>query len=95
MQHFSRGIHKMAVLSDNDRAAISKAWQELFSSRRDIFGAVTKNDIRAAINAIDTWVDDNVASYNSAIPLPARTELTAKQKAELLVFVVRRRWEIA
>ena len=85
----------MAVLSDSDRIALWKAWQELTSSRKDVFGAFTKTDLRNAINAVDDWVDANTASYNSSIPLPARTELTAKQKAELLVFVVRRRWEIS
>ena len=53
---------------------------------------VTKADLRAAIDAIDTWVDSNAASLNTAIPLPARTSLSASQKAKLLAMVVLRRF---
>ena len=57
----------MAVLSDNDRAA---TWAELmqeWSSAREPVG-LTKADLRAAVNAIDTWLNDNAAAANAAIP---------------------------
>ena len=57
--------------------------------------AVTKPDIQAAVNAVDQWIEDNAASFNAALPLPARTALNARQKARLLVEVVRRRFEVA
>lgn len=85
----------MAVLADQDRSEINRAFQALVSARREAFGALTKADIRAAVDAIDGWVDANQASFNSAIPQPARAQLTAKQKAELLLFVVRRRFEVS
>lgn len=81
----------MAVLSDSDRGA---TWAELmqeWSNVREPVG-VTKADLRAAIDAIDTWLNGNAASANSAIPQPARGALTAAQKARLLMFVVRRRY---
>jgi hypothetical protein len=56
---------------------------------------LTKADLRAAVDAIDQWADDNAAAFNVAIPLPARTALTAKQKAQLLFYVVRRRFEVS
>ncbi len=56
---------------------------------------ITKADLAAAVNAIDDWVDANAAAFNTAIPQPARAQLTAKQKARLLMHVVRRRFEVA
>lgn len=82
----------MAALSDSDRRA---TWAELmqeWSSLRDPV-AITKIDLRAAIDAIDAWVDANAASFNSAIPQPARGGLTSAQKAKLPLFVVRKRFE--
>lgn len=84
----------MAQLSAADRAL---AWQRVMtdlSGRRETVGALTKADLRAAVDAIDTWVDDNASAFNLAIPQPARGVLSTKQKAELLLVVVRRRYEV-
>ena len=77
----------MAVLTNDDRASIWAKYMSDISSRREGVG-VSKPDLRAAINAVDQWVEDNKGSFNTAIPLPARTALTAAQKAELLMYVV-------
>jgi hypothetical protein len=53
---------------------------------------ITKADLRAAINAADDWANTNTTSYNTALPLPARTSLTTAQKALLLNFVITRRY---
>lgn len=81
----------MATLSSNDRA---EAWAELmqeWSNARESV-ALTKADLRAAVDAIDTWLNDNAASANTAIPQPARSALTTTQKALLLMHVVRKRY---
>ena len=81
----------MAVLSEGDR---SDTWAELmqeWSNARDEV-ALTKPDLRAAVNGIDTWLNDNAASANAAIPQPARGALTATQKALLLTYVIRKRY---
>lgn len=83
----------MAVLSDNDRADVWAAIMRDFSIARESVG-VSKTDLRAAVNAIDVWVNDNSSSFNTAIPQPARTALTASQKARLLMIVVKRRFEV-
>jgi hypothetical protein len=80
----------MAVLSNADRINI---WAEAMR-RPDNSGTVTKADLRAAVDAIDSWVDSNSAAFNTAIPQPARGALTAKQKAALLMLVVGRRFEV-
>lgn len=59
-----------------------------------LMAGVVKADLRAAVDAIDQWVSDNAASFNSAIPQPARAALTAAQKAELFLFVVRKRFQV-
>ncbi len=80
----------MAVLSDNDRAAL---WAEYMSDARlGALGSVTKADLRAAVNAIDAFLNDNAAAINTAIPQPARAQLTSAQKALLLMFVIQRRY---
>lgn len=84
----------MAVLSDTERAAL---WGEFMRTLENISGtgAMTKADLRAAINAVDDWTDSNAAAFNAAIPQPARGLLSARQKAALLVFVTKRRWELS
>jgi hypothetical protein len=84
----------MALLSDSERAALSQIFQAFESSRRAALSGVTSDDIRAAINAVDQWVEDNQTSFNQAIPQPARTGLTTSQKAQILFYVVRRRYEV-
>ena len=81
----------MAVLPDNDRAAV---WAKWMQENVELCGALTKADLRAAVNAADQWSDDNDTSFNTALPQPARGVLTAKQKARLLMEIIRRRFEV-
>lgn len=81
----------MAILVDADRESIKAEIMQDFSSAQEPCG-ITKADLRAAINAADDWANANAVNYNSALPLPARTVLTAAQKARLLMHVVRKRW---
>ena len=84
----------MAVLSDSERAALSARFQSDGSAAREVFAGLTKAQLRAAIDAADSWAESNAASYNSALPVAARTNLTASQKAKLLMYVIRRRYEV-
>lgn len=83
----------MAAMPAPDRIAIGAEFQSDVSHAREMFGACTKSDIQAAVAAIDDWVVANATSFNSAIPLPARTALTAAQKTSLFMRIVRRRFE--
>jgi hypothetical protein len=78
----------MAVLADADRAAVWSQWMHL--NREDC--SITKADLRAAVDALDVFLDNNAAAINSAIPQPARGALTAAQKARLLSLVALRRF---
>jgi hypothetical protein len=79
----------MAVLNEADRADVWANWMR----ENDAPIAIVKADLRAAVDAIDDWVNSNAASFNTAIPLPARTSLSARQKEWILHFVIRRRFE--
>lgn len=82
----------MAVLSDNDRSALWLDLMREFSRDRDVLGALTKAELRAAVNGIDDYLSTNAAAINTAIPQPARGVLTTAQKARLLNAVVRQRY---
>jgi hypothetical protein len=84
----------MAILTDQNRAALwAEVMREMSAGGEGC--SITKTDLRLALNAVDQWVDDNSAAFNSAIPQPARSALTSKQKARLLAYVVRRRFEVS
>jgi hypothetical protein len=83
----------MPALGSSDRVAIGAGFQFDASWAREAFGAVVKADLQAAVAAVDDWVVANAASFNTALPLAARNGLTAAQKARLLMYVVKRRYE--
>jgi hypothetical protein len=84
----------MAVMNSADRTAVSALFQSDASLVRETLTGVLRSDIQAAVNAIDDWVVANAASFNSALPLAARSNLTAAQKARLLSYVVMRRYVV-
>jgi hypothetical protein len=81
----------MVKLPDLDRQA---AWGELMSKWSSEHKAcpLSKVQLRDFLNAVDDWIDANAASYNQALPLAARNNLTPSQKAEGLLFMVERRF---
>jgi hypothetical protein len=85
----------MAVLPDQDRADLWAAYMQEQSTEHSPIVALSKADIRAAVNAADAWAEANAAAYNAALPTAARNNLTQQQKARLLLWVVRRRWEVS
>jgi hypothetical protein len=82
----------VAILSNPDRAV------EVATLQRDADcpGAITKADLRAAFDAIDGWWETTGAALaNAALPLPARTAMTTRQKAKLFTALLRRRYEVS
>ena len=77
----------MAVLPDVDRKRVWRGLSRWWSNVRESF-ALTKVDLQAAIAATDTWIDNNQTSFNSALPVAARNNMTAAQKTLMLVAVV-------
>ena len=81
----------MAVLSDQNRASLQTAFASELSSLRESC-TVSRADLRAAVNALDDFLNTNAAAINTAIPQPARSNLSTPQKARLLSYVIRYRY---
>ena len=79
----------MAVLTSEQRFAL---WAEF---QRGDTGemALTKPELRAAVDALDDWFDANTATINAALPQPARGALTQRQKAMLFMHVLTQRFK--
>jgi hypothetical protein len=76
----------MTVLSNAERIEI---WSH--SMRQGHQLSISKTELKAAIDAVDDWVDSNAVSYNNALPVAARTNLTVNQKAGILAYVAAKR----
>lgn len=80
----------MTALLNNDRFDV---WARLMR-RDEAYASMLKGDLRAAVDAADDWIEANKASFNAALPLPARTSLTARQKALLFMAVAAKKFEV-
>ena len=76
----------MAALDSTARQAVRDA---IMRSRN--IGAVTKVDLRAAIDATDAWIDANAAAFNTALPEPFKSAANAQEKTLLFCFVALKR----
>ncbi len=83
----------MAKMSTSQRKALWAEFMREVSRERERL-ALTKPQLRAAIDAADDWLDDNAASFNAALPVAARTALDARQKARLLRAILGKRFEV-
>jgi hypothetical protein len=78
----------MAVLDETNRARVAA------QAMREALGGVPnclKADLRAAVDATDTWIDSQAASFNAALPTAFRNNATLTQKTLLFCFVAMRR----
>ena len=73
----------MVVLSTTMRQRI---WRK-FMAAGAVPPTVLKADARAAVDALDNWVDGNAAALNTALPQPFRGAATTEQKALLMAYV--------
>ena len=74
----------MAILNDEDRIQIWSNYMAQISGRREAI-ALTKTDLREAINAVDDWLDTADAAIYQALPGAAQTSLTAGQVRDLFM----------
>jgi hypothetical protein len=84
----------LAVLSNAERTALWAQLMRDLSDARETCG-LTKPQLQAAVDAADSWADSNAASFNTALPVAARNNLTTGQKARLLAAVILRRWQVS
>lgn len=84
----------MALLPATQQREVFHEWMEEIAALSLIWGAVVKSDLLGAVVAIDQWCEDNQIAFNQAIPQPARSQLTPKQKAILLALVALKRHRV-
>lgn len=80
----------MAVLPDSDRR---EQWAKFMQENKEML-SLTKSELRDAVNATDLWIEDNQGSFNAAIPLPARTALSTRQKVLIFMFMAAKRFDV-
>ena len=78
----------MATLSLQDRFDV---WADLMRQNLGTV-SITKPQLRAAIDALDDFMDQNATAINNALPVAARTNLTVPQKAAVLSAVIAKRY---
>lgn len=76
----------MAVLPDNDRQRVATGLARYWSLFRTSV-PVLASDVRDAVNATDSWIDSNQASYNSALPVAFESGASTAQKTLLFCAV--------
>lgn len=74
--------------TEQDRIAIDYSNAEFVGP--NLPANLNRDDIKAAANALDTFITDNLVAINNALPLPFRTTATQPQKLRLFKFVVAR-----
>ena len=82
------------ALTNLEKQNLYNKFIALGKEQREPLGNFSKQDLKDVVAAIDQWVEDTQAVFNSAIPLPCRTQLTQKQKVLLLYYVLNHRWEV-
>jgi hypothetical protein len=80
----------MALTSEQQEEVYAELMQLLSNTRESV--ELVKSDLRDAIAAADTWIENNVAAFNATLPGTARTTLTTSQKAMLLAYVTMKRY---
>ena len=83
----------MAVLNEEDRIHVWAKLMQKYSSDGETIGII-KQDLRAAVNALDDYMDTNAVAMNSTLPEPAKSGLTQAQKALILSYVVLKRYGV-
>ena len=76
----------MTVLASGVRTQVWRGLMRYWSNLRTPV-AVNKFELRAAIDATDQWIEDNVPSYNNALPTEAKNNLTQIQKTMLFCII--------
>jgi hypothetical protein len=76
----------MAVLDEANRFQVFAHALRLIA-----FAGLTKPNVRAALDATDQWIEDNQASFNTALPQPFRGTASTAVKTLLFCYVAMRR----
>lgn len=81
----------MAVMDGEERRRVWAHLMRSIPAEIAPMPAVTKAELRAAVDACDEWITLNAAVFNAALPQPFRAEASAAQKTWLFAMVALRR----
>ena len=81
----------MALLPQGERDAAYKEYTNGGNCDGGL-SALSTADVKAAVAALDQWLEDNAAAANAALPVAFRTAASDRQKALLMSFVIYRRY---
>lgn len=81
----------MAELPDADRQIAARAWVQKAFVEANATANMAHDTIKAAVDATDTWIDTNQASFNTALPEPFKTTADLSQKTLLFCYVAMKR----
>lgn len=84
----------MAILTDPQRQAVWAEFMNVLNLEHELL-PLNKSQLRVAVDATDNWIDLNAGSFNTALPPEAQAKLTSRQKARLLAWVLRKRFEVS
>jgi hypothetical protein len=82
----------MAIKNEQITEARQKISKYLSNNR--IETEATKQDFDDALEGLDSYLDDNAAAINQAIPESARAKLNVNEKAMILKYLVDKRMEV-
>ena len=80
-------------LSEPERELVFLNVEEDYSKNR-IPTSLSRQDLRAAVAAIDDWIDANLASFVAALPQAVRDGTTTRQKVRMFQHAIAKRWEV-
>lgn len=80
----------MALLDATSR---QRVWaQAMRDIPRDVgLPEITKQELKAAMDAMDDWIEAQQLTFNLALPQPFRAAATGRQKSVLFMMVLARR----
>lgn len=82
----------MPTLPYNSREKIWIEFNRDLSADNVPIGAVTKNELRAAVDGLDDWITNSAPTLDEGIPEPARSALSPHQKTKLFMLIVAERY---
>jgi Ni2+-binding GTPase involved in maturation of urease and hydrogenase len=62
------------------------------AANNEDLGAVTKQDLREAVDAVDAYMDSQAATFRAQLPTETRNALTAAQERRLIRAIMNERY---
>ena len=78
-------------MTEQQRVENMREWVKRVFVERGATATLNTEDIKAAVDATDTWIDNNQAPFNTALPEPFKSTATSDQKTLMFVYVAMKR----